>query len=154
MRNTGCVNRDKADGKADEKGDDEALSWAGDVDPTHAGVPAEPATASATDSAGEVHTADKPAVSSALLVTLGILAGIYLLYTAGWVITTQRNVIVLPGLLDRVMFQAREFLAIMAPAVWFASVLVLTRGRKPLVRLLWLFVGAVVLVPVPFVLGV
>ena len=39
------------------------------------------------------------------------------------------------------MFQLGEFLAIARPALWFVAAFILTRGRKPLVRLLWLLVG-------------
>jgi hypothetical protein len=92
-------------------------------------------------------------MSSAMLLAVGILAGAYLLYTAGWFTSAVRNIAVPVGALDVIMFQLREYLAVAAPALWFGATLLLTRGRKPVTRLLWLVLGAIVLIPVPFVLG-
>jgi hypothetical protein len=92
--------------------------------------------------------------SSFLLVTYGILAGAYALYAIGWLASILRSTLTLDNLLSEIMYQLGEFLAIVAAPLWFASVFFLTRGRRPIVRLLWLLAGLVVLVPVPFVLGV
>jgi hypothetical protein len=51
------------------------------------------------------------------------------------------------------MYQFGEFLAIVSPLVWFATVLLLTRDSKPISRLLWLLLGVVVLIPWPFLLS-
>jgi hypothetical protein len=92
--------------------------------------------------------------SSLLLVTYGILAGVYALYAIGWLASILRSTLTLDNLLSEIMYQLGEFLAIVAAPLWFASVFFLTRGRRPIVRLLWLLAGLVLLVPVPFVLGV
>jgi hypothetical protein len=134
-----------------------------------AGAPSPPATppgspppgsSAPASTAGGVDgtTDDEPAVapagmSSAMLLAVGILAGAYLLYTAGWFTSAVRNIAVPVGALDVIMFQLREYLAVAAPALWFGATLLLTRGRKPVTRLLWLVLGAIVLIPVPFVLG-
>ena len=102
------------------------------------------------------HTDDDlpPVTSSAVLLSVGILAGIYLLYTVGWFITFQRDSFAtLPSEFDTFMARARNVFAILAPALWFASTLVYTRGRRPISRLLWLLVGVVILAPLPFILG-
>ena len=91
--------------------------------------------------------------SSAMLLALGILAGAYLLYTAGWFTSAVRNIAVPVGAFDVLMYQLREWLSVAAPALWFGATLLLTRKRKPSIRLLWLVLGAIVLIPVPFVLG-
>lgn len=123
--------------------DDDALSWAGDD-----------RDAAATPSAKERAPRDADTIPGPLLITYGIIAGVYLIYTLGWIITITRSATVLPSLLGEIMFQFGEFLAIASPALWFVAVLALTRGRKPLVRLLWLLVGLLVVVPWPFLLGV
>jgi hypothetical protein len=92
--------------------------------------------------------------SSFLLVSYGILGGVYALYTVGWITTVLRSSISFSDLLGEFMYQLGEFFAIAAAPVWFAAVFVFTRNAKPLVRLLWLLLGLVLLVPVPFVLGV
>jgi hypothetical protein len=91
-----------------------------------------------------------------LLITYGVLAGIFLIYTIGWVIAVQRlNAVRVASseLLSEIMFQLGEFLAIASPVIWIGAAFLLTRGRKPIVRLLWLLVGLVAVLPWPFVLG-
>jgi hypothetical protein len=99
---------------------------------------------------------DKPAgrqpMSSPALVGLGILAGVYLLYTIGWFIGVGRLENTLTDPLARFMFSLGTWLAIAAPAVWFASSYWLTRG-KPRLRWTWLLLGAVLLAPLPFIAG-
>lgn len=126
--------------------DEEALAWAGD-DRDAASIESR-----APREARQPRDGDS--IPGPLLITYGILAGLYLIYTVGWVITVTRSTTSLPSLLGEIMFQLGEFLAIASPALWFVAVLALTRGRKPVIRLLWLLVGLVVVVPWPFLLGV
>lgn len=128
--------------------DDDALRWEGDEPEPAAPRP----VATESEKAGS-QGAEKAPTSSILLVTYGILAGAYALYTVGWFIASTRNTIELPTVLGSFMFQWGESLAIAAPLVWFAATLYLTRSSKPVVRLAWLIVGLAVLVPMPFVLG-
>ena len=98
-----------------------------------------------------------PATNSALLITYGIIAGAYLLYTVGWVVSVQRynaTVVTSPEPLNAFMFGLGQILAMVAPALWFAASLLLTRGRKPIIRLLVLLAGLVATLPWPFILGV
>ena len=129
--------------------DEDALAWAGDTDPSHIDAPQPRVEVVETP-------AEKPSIPSVLLITYGILGGIYLIYTLGWVITVQR----LNGaraasteVLNAIMFQLGEFLAIASPAIWFGAAFLLTRGRKPIVRLLILLAGIIAVLPWPFVLG-
>jgi hypothetical protein len=144
--------------------DDDALTWAGGRDPSHYETPEakapKPATAPAvsTNKTAPAEPRDEdeessPATSSVVLVSLGILGGIYLLYTAGWFISWQRFVYIDPDLLELAAFRAQQVLAILASPLWFGATLFLTRDRKPAVRLLWLVVGALVLVPWSFTFG-
>ena len=127
--------------------DDDALAWAGD-EPVAEPTPTRRVEVAAPEA--------KPSMPAPVLVTYGILAGVYLIYTIGWVITVQRYNAITPGSVDvlsAVMFQLGEFLAIASPALWFAAALLLTRSRKPVVRLLVLLAGLVAVLPWPFVLG-
>ena len=145
---------------ADPEDDDAALAWAGDEKPVAAPPsPVEPVSRVEPSSPVElVETpAAKPQIPAPVLITYGILAGAYLIYTLGWVISVQRynaTILTSPEPLNAFMFGLGEILAILAPALWFAAALVLTRGRKPVVRLLVLLVGLVAVLPWPFVLGV
>ena len=115
---------------------------------------AEPVEAREPAAAAEpVEAADAP-TSSILLVTYGIVAGVFLLYAIGWFTTVRRSSYIDPSVLGSVMSVLGEILAVAAAPVWFGVVFLLTRQSKPIVRLLWLLLGLVLLVPIPFVLGV
>lgn len=91
-----------------------------------------------------------------LLVTYGILGGIHVIYVVGWVVALQRlNNLSVPSsdALSEIMFQLGEALAIVSPVAWFAAAFMLTRGRRPIVRLLWLVAGLLVVAPWPYILG-
>ncbi len=151
--------------------DDDALSWGSGSDPSHVDGPAPvvaaasgatPVSASAAPPPSAPRTevivepAVKPAIGSLQLVTYGVLAGVYLIYTLGWVVSIQRLnkvQVVSTDALNAVLFGFGEILAMASPALWFAATLTLTRGRKPIVRLLWILVGLVAVIPWPFVLG-
>ena len=152
--------------------DDDALRWEGDDDPTLApgwktveqpvplaGTPDEAtdaATAAIDGEAGAATSdseADGPAQTGSVeLVVLGVLGGIYLLYTIGWFITALRTTAPGLGVVDDAMYSLGLWLAVLAPALWLGLSFWLAGGRRS--RLLWLIGGALVLVPVPFVLGV
>ncbi|WP_166874034.1 MULTISPECIES: hypothetical protein [unclassified Salinibacterium] len=135
--------------------DEEALSWAGDSQldlPPRAGA----ASGDESDEVAEDATQGsdaRPVTGSVLLVVYGIIGGIYLLYTVGWVIAITRDPFSMATLFAEIMSQFGEFLAIAAPAVWMATTFLLTRGRSTVTRLGWLLAGVVLLVPVPLVLG-
>ena len=59
-----------------------------------------------------------------------------------------------PEPLNAVMIGLGQILALAAPALWFGASVLLTRGRRPVARLLALVIGLAVVVPWPFVLGV
>ena len=153
--------------------DNDALGWAGDDDPTLVSgrsVDPEPApgtapTAEATDSdlpdgwtvtgspGGYVDAPKEPApMSSPALVGLGILGGVYLLYTIGWFIGIGRLTNPFTDPLAQFMFSLGTWLAMAAPVVWFAASFWLTRG-KPRLRWTWLILGVVLLAPLPFIAG-
>jgi len=125
--------------------DDEALTWGGETDPTHVDAPV-------VEDAGGAEL-DEPGMSSALLVTLGVFGGIFLLFTVGWIIGAQRASVPSANLFFAFMYRAGQVLAIAAPAAWFVGVLVLARERRAGVRILWLLLGVLLLAPWPFILG-
>lgn len=133
--------------------DDDALSWGGEVDdPSYldGGAPAAPAREPApADDARERPAGTNPV----LLVAYGILGGVYLLYSIGWVLSVQRNAFSASSLFTEIMYQFGEFLAIISPPLFFGLVFLLTRGRRPVTRLLLLAVGIALLAPWPFILG-
>ncbi|MEH3089088.1 MAG: DNA polymerase III subunit gamma/tau [Microbacterium arborescens] len=161
--------------------DDDALSWAGDDDPTLASGPPEaavvadpaPATGTARDTSSAPSRSDPEAppagdivssgtapsgdddegpapASSAALVSLGILGGIYLLYTIGWIVGGLRINAVAGFIVAPTASLPAVIVAMFAPAVWFGVTYLLTRGRATWQRFAWLVAGAVLLVPWPF----
>lgn len=153
--------------------DDDALRWDGDDDPTLVSSPASAApeaeplalpdgfTAVGKDSEkvghieadGEVvMPGERAPLSTAMLLALGVLAGVYLLFTIGWVVGGLRLQGTAQFLVSPVGYQAALWLAIAAPLLWFVAAYVLTRAAKTWVRLVWLVAGLVLLVPWPFVM--
>jgi hypothetical protein len=132
-----------------ERSDEAATATAGTASST---TPSRTSTAGARTGTATDDTTAGP-MSSVLLVTLGILAGIYLLYTVGWFTSASRNIALPVGALDVAMAHLREYLSVAAPALWFGTTLLLTRGQKSIFRVLWLVLGVIVLLPLPFVLG-
>ncbi|QCQ16264.1 DNA polymerase III subunit gamma/tau [Microbacterium sp. RG1] len=150
--------------------DDDALSWDGDDDPTlapqvaprrsasAAEVGATPAkrldaeTKAAPASVSDDGDAEPAAMSNVALVTLGVFGGIYLLLAVGWFIGGSRLQFVAQLFINPAAHTAAWILAIAAPAVWFATTMVLTRSRPMWLRIVALVVGAVVLLPWPFLM--
>ncbi|MGB4779317.1 DNA polymerase III subunit gamma/tau [Microbacterium sp.] len=157
---------------------DDALSWGGDDDPTldvgsrpapepepapgrEAAPPALPlgftAVGRGSDEVGRIEAdgtvtlPGEPApLSNAVLVSLGILGGAYALFTVGGIIGGLRLQGTAQFLVSPVGYRFAFWLAVVAPALWFLTAYVLTRGAKAWVRLVWLIGGLALLIPWPF----
>lgn len=150
----------------DSSHDDDALSWDGDEPPVAApklqrGWTAVGKGSETVEVVGAAETLDEPAAapvasgtSNAALIGLGIVGGIYVLYTVGWIIGGMRlqpdGEVLAAG---TIQYAIAAWVAAAAPAVWFAAVMYLTRASKTWVRFVWLIAGALLLVPWPFVMG-
>lgn len=159
--------------------DDDALTWDGDDDPTldvGAAAPAESPIlpsgwnavgkgSEAVDPAAEeteapdagrdgspAKTAARQPMGNALLITIGVVGGIFLLYTIGWIVGGLRLEGTAQFLVSPLAYQFGFWLAVAAPAVWFATVFLLTRGARAWVRIVWLLAGVALLVPWPFIM--
>ncbi len=114
--------------------------------PTEAAPPSAPAASVAADDD------EAPAgLSNAMLLLVGVVGGVYLLYSVGWVVGGLRLQPLASFLVADAMFLPWFVLAIAAPALWFLATWVLTRGRAAWVRVALLLAGVVLLVPWPFV---
>lgn len=106
-------------------------------------------------SEGDAETDQTSQMSNGALVVLGVLGGLYLLYTWVWFswadFYSDRNAVVAQnsGSIGFVLQQLSYWAAPIAPALWFLAAVLM--GRKgPTWRLaMWLLIGAVVLVPLP-----
>ncbi|MFD5214660.1 hypothetical protein [Microbacterium sp. NPDC058345] len=159
--------------------DDDALSWDGDQDRHDAHLPkgwravgkgsdqvahdaadapapassSEP-TAAHPDGADErVRPGDEgpDGLGSAALLALGVLGGVYLLYTVGWIVGGLRLRSLAPLIVSEAMYLPWFVLAVGAPALWFLTTWVCTRRSPTWVRMALLAAGAVLLIPWPFV---
>jgi len=92
-------------------------------------------------------------LSSAALIGLGILGGIYLLYTIGWVISFTRYEVASELSLGVFTELIARTLAVAASPLWFVGTLLITQRRDLRYRFLWLVIGVLVLVPWPFLMG-
>lgn len=141
-------------------GDPDDPSWVdpgADDEPTEGDAAVDARSASsapvATAASAPVRTADDRR-RTAITAATGLLAGVYLVYSVGWILSIGTLPLTGATLLIEVMYQFGEFLAITACALWFGTVMALTRGGRPAVRLGWLALGALVLVPWPLLLAV
>lgn len=93
--------------------------------------------------------------SAGMLVALGLLGGVYLLYTYVWFswasYYSEVNAAIAEssGSLGSVLQQATFWATPLAPILWFLAALRLNRGKRARTLLIWLLVGVVVLVPLP-----
>lgn len=111
------------------------------------------AGAVAADEADTPASVDEPApIGNAALVALGVLGGVYLLYTIGWIVGGLRLRDVAVFLVSPAAYLPAFVLAVLAPAIWFTTTYVLTRFTKTWLRFAWLAAGAVLLVPWPFIM--
>lgn len=115
---------------------------------------AEPALPSSetVKEASDPDAATERGLSTAALLSFGVLGGIFLLYAVGWVIGGLRLQPLARFLVADAMYLPWMWLAVLAPALWVVAVLVLTRGRATWIRILALVGGVVLLVPWPFVM--
>jgi hypothetical protein len=82
-------------------------------------------------------------------VAAALFAVAYLAEVVGWVFGTALLSSGAGNLWSEVLWQFGEFLAIVSPALWYLTVLTLTRASRPLVRVGWFALGLGVLVPWP-----
>jgi len=147
---------------------DDALSWDGDEGAapaprpqrssppqTRTEPPSSPERADAAASTADAFSDDlddeRPGLSTPMLLTLGVVGGVYLLYSVGWVVGGLRLKPLANFFVADAMFLPWFVLAIAAPALWFLATWVLTRGGVGWIRVGALLLGVVLLVPWPFV---
>lgn len=156
--------------------DDDALSWEGDDDltldarsDTAADAPVLPEGWRAVGKGGDaVGTADAPAadttadadadtapLGNVALVSLGVIGGVYLLWTIGWFLGASRlreRIEQSTNAVADFMYLGSMWLAIASPLLWFAVTWLGTRRAPLWQRFAWLGAGIVLLVPWPFVM--
>jgi hypothetical protein len=117
------------------------------------------------DGAGDSHRGSRSSLSPLMTPAVGrkslastVLTAffglVYVAYSLGWIIGINLVPLNGPTLVIEVMYQFSEFLTILASAMWFATVLSLTRKSRAVHRFGWLALGTLVLIPWPIVLGV
>jgi hypothetical protein len=136
--------------------DDDAFRWEGDDDATPAtsdAVTLPPGyTAVGRGSETVVEADEKPRMGNVALVSIGILAGVYLFFTLGWLNGGLRLQGTALFLVSPEMYVPALIIAVAAPAIWFLTVFLLTRGAATWLRFVWLAAGVVLLVPWPFIM--
>jgi hypothetical protein len=131
--------------------DDDALRWAGDEEQGRAaprlGADVDVATA-VTGGAAEDEEAPGGRGRRAATVAFALP---YLALTIGWIFSVQ--LADSPAqLFSAIVWQFGEFLAMLVAPLWFAATLSLTRDSRPRVRVGWLALGTLVLLPWPLIL--
>ncbi|WP_144763796.1 hypothetical protein [Curtobacterium sp. 9128] len=133
------------DGALDHE-DDAALQWGDADDATHVDAAHNPVRVKAQRD----RDVEEP-LGSGALIGMGVFGGLYLLYTVAWLVSASLLTVAGSGAVG-VMSELMRVLAIMAPAFWFAATLWLGQGSRNRTKFTWLLVGAVVLIPWPFIM--
>lgn len=97
-------------------------------------------------------TPGRQPMGNGALIAFGVLGGVYALYAIGWLIGGLRLQGRAQYLVTDVMYQGSLWLAVLAPLLWFATTLLLTRTSRAWLRFTWLAAGVVLLLPWPFVM--
>lgn len=108
--------------------------------------------ASDASTAPETAVDERRPMGNGALIAFGVLGGVYALYAIGWLIGGLRLQGRAQYLVLDVMYQGSLWLAVLAPLLWFATTLLLTRVSRTWVRFAWLGAGVVLLLPWPFVM--
>ncbi|WP_439688682.1 hypothetical protein ACRQ4C_11085 [Curtobacterium sp. SP.BCp] len=128
------------DGSVDHE-DDDALRWGDADDATHVDAARNPVAVKERRSRD-----DEGPMGSGPLIGFGVLGGLYLLYTVAWLISASVLAVADPA------SEVMRALAIVAPALWFVATLWLGQSARNRTKFVWLLIGAVVLIPWPFIL--
>ena len=109
-----------------------------------------------TEPSGSVESSSE--VSAKKVANPGLLAifgGLYAVWSLAWVLgIAQTPTQPASSLLDAIMFQFGEFLAMVASPIWFGVVWWSTTESRVIIRVVWLVVGLVLLVPLSLILPV
>jgi hypothetical protein len=109
-----------------------------------------------TEPSGSVESSSE--VSAKKVANPGLLAifgGLYAVWSLAWVLgIAQTPTQPASSLLDAIMFEFGEFLAMVASPIWFGVVWWLTTESRVVVRVVWLVLGLVLLVPLSLILPV
>lgn len=123
-------------------------------------APAEVSEGSETSEGALEAAPERPnQVSNAALVLLGVFGGLFLLYAWIWMSWAQyyapvnANLAKAAGALGGPAQQIVFWLAPLAPILWFAATLFMNWGKGMRRLVLWLVIGAIVLVPLPIFSG-
>lgn len=118
----------------------------------------DPDAVTADPDAADPEVSEPEQLSNMALVFLGVLGGLFLMYSWIWLswaqyyaganAQTAAGAGSLGGVLQQIVFWA----APLAPILWFASAVLLNRRRFRR-TVLWILIGAVVLVPLPVFSG-
>ncbi|GAA0958862.1 hypothetical protein [Frigoribacterium faeni] len=136
-------------------GDDDALSWGDERDASHVdGPPRASLRVDASDATEDDGEQASGSMSSASLVAHGVLGGVFLLSTVGWIALSARFAYTFSTVVATGLWRLGVILAIVAPLLWFLSSIVLvpaSRGRR---RIMVMVIGALVVAPWPLLIGV
>ncbi|RPE74382.1 MULTISPECIES: hypothetical protein [unclassified Frondihabitans] len=137
--------------------DDEALSWGTSSDKSYVEGPATSRDSSAPDDEFDDEEDDdelpEGVLSSGMLVAHGVFGALLLLYTVAWLRGVGSVQPSFDSTLAAVMWRIGTWLAVAAPAIWFAATVWLVPTTRSRTRILSFIAAVVILVPWPFVIG-
>lgn len=144
-----------------ERADSEASSLAGEASAVSQNPTGEGSGEHAVTPTGAVDAddTDVPHLSGGAMALLGIIGGVYLLYTVVWFswagAYANRSAVFAEssGSLGSILEVAIVWIAPIAPAAWLFTLLLQLRDMRFSRVMLWLIVGLVVLLPLPLLIA-
>lgn len=137
--------------------DDEALSWGTSSDKSYVEGPVGSRAATAPDDEYDDEEDDdelpEGVLSSGMLVAHGVFGALLLLYTVAWLRGVGSVQPSFDSTLAAAMWRLGTWLAVAAPAIWFAATVWLVPTTRSRTRILSFIAAVVILVPWPFVIG-
>lgn len=107
-----------------------------------------------TSTPSETEITTTPGLSNIALMLLGVLGGVYLLYTWAWFATASVNAeanvatAAESGIIGVILQQIMLWIAPLAPLLWFITAIMTAKRRTGVLALL-LVLGLIILVPYP-----
>ena len=92
----------------------------------------------------------RPQLPASALVVFGLFAGLYLLFSVGWLVIALNPPVNIADPIGSFMWMASLWFATFGGLIWFSATLALGASRSVSWRIFMMFLGALVLIPWPY----
>ena len=137
---------DSSTGTQSDEDDDDALTWGASSDKSYVEGPIAPTASDGPgDDADPIDDEDElpeGVLGSTMLVVHGVFAAVFLLYTVAWLISVGRATPPSVTGVSLALWHVGQYLAFIAPPLWFVTTIVMSRVTPARGRIAWLLISA------------